>query len=416
MLSCTPENDIGITDPEVKSALDSELSEVFDIMESEPNQALERLDQVIIEADAIGSKFYAGKAKWYKAYIYDGVLEDVSNAYHHYNEALKDVLQTDESSLKLGIYNNLGVLYRYYGQYDAAIRNYESALSLKDNLPLTDVSDVYYNYGVALKLKGDSASLFKAEEAFTQSLELAKKSDYNENIASVHNQIGLMYKTIGNYEIARIAYNNTIRKYIDQPNLHNYVGKAYHGIGVTYMDEGNNEAAVRAFEKALEYKKSSGSIFITKYDLGTVLSRGGKTKEAINIWKDALNEKHSKTNIEQVRIYADLTTALKSINSYEEALSYSEAYNNHVQGILEESEKYKSSNDQVLFSNVINEYEEFSQPTPFFARTPIIILTIIFSIGIIYMILFMYYRQKSKKKVTKAVSDIQSKFLRIKVD
>ncbi len=414
--SCVQEADLEVIDPEIKSTLDAELAEVLEIMDDNSDMALQKLDKIISNAESIDSKYYAGKAKWYKAYIYDEIVEDVSQAYHHYNIALKDILQTDDSSLKMNIYNNLGILYRFYGQYDAAINNYESAIRLKDDLTMDLLSDLYYNYGVALKLKGDSISFFKAEEAFTESLEYAKQIDYHENIASVYHQIGLMYKTMEDYEMARLSYNNMIRTYVGNADLQEFVGLAYHDIGVTHMYEGSVEAAVTAFEKALEYKRESGSIFVTKYDLGTVLLRDGRTDEAISIWKDALNEKHDKNNIEQVQIYSDLTSALKENNQFKEALGYSEIYNSNMQDILAKGENYKSQSDRILFANVVNEYDEFNKPAPFFSRPMVIVALVLATTALVYALSILYYRSRSKRKVSEAVSEIQTKFMNIKVD
>ncbi|MEP1096406.1 MAG: tetratricopeptide repeat protein [Cyclobacteriaceae bacterium] len=416
LTSCVQEADIEVVAPEVQSAFDIELEEVLSVMESNPTEAIDRLDNLILEADNVNSKLYSGKAKWYKAYIYDEIVEDVSKAYHNYNEALKDALLTDDSSLKESLYNNLGILYRFYGQYDAAISNYESAIKLKDELTIDQLSDLYFNYGVALKLKGDSSSFFEAEQAFIKSLEYAKEIDNHENIASVYIQIGLMYKAMEEYDMARIAYNNAIKTYIGNPDLADFVGKAYHGIGVTYMEEENTEASVRAFNKALEYKEVSGSIFITKYDLGTVLLRDGRTDEAVTVWKAALNEKHDKNSVEQVQIYSDLTTVLKESNQFKEALVYSELYNSNMQDILKEGESYKSQSDRVIFANVISEYEEFNKQVPLFSRPLIIFLTLLVASTFVYTLGYLYYRARSRRKVSEVVSKIQTEFLNIKVD
>lgn len=416
LTSCVQDVDTEIADPEIKSSFEAELEEILDDMEEDSALALEKLDKLILKAERINSKYYTGKAKWYKGYIYDEVVEDVSLAYHNYSEALKDILQTDDASLKMKIYNNLGILYRFYDQHDAAIINYKAALELKDDLTIDQLSDIYFNYGVALKLKGDSVSFFEAEQAFTKSLEYAQQIDYHENIASVHNQIGLMYKAIEDYEMARSAYNNTIRTYINNPNLQGYVGKAFHGIGVTYMEEENIEASVKAFEEALLYKRNSGSIFITKYDLGTVLLSDGRADDAITVWRDALNEKHNKNSIEQVQIYSDLTSALKMENQYKAALGYSEIYNSNIQKIMEEGEKYKSESDQVLFANVVKEYDEFNKAVPFFSRPLVLFSTILAIIMLIYLTVVLYYRSRSAKKVSEVVSKIQTEFQHVMVD
>lgn len=414
--SCVQEQEIDIQNPDVGTRFDSELVTVKGLMKDNPERAIELLDDLIIEAAAIDNNYYAGKAKWYKAYIYDEIEGNVSEAYRCYNDALKNVLLTDDSSLKMKIYNNLGILYRFYGEYDGAIRTYESALQLKNDLGDKQLSDLYYNLGVALKLKGDEFSFSQAEQSFTKSLEFAKKADYHTNIAHVHNQIGLMYKMIKNYDMARITYNNTIETYVSNPEMRNHIGRAYHNIGVTYMDENNAEASIRAFEKALEYKRSSSSIFITKYDLGTILFRDGKKEKAIATWRDALNEKHSRNNREQVQIYADLTSALKTENQYEEALTYSEVYNSSIQNILQEGEKYKSESDRVLFASVVSEYEAFNKPVPFFSRPLVLLFSALAVIAMVFLIAYGYYRSRSKREISDVVSDIQSEFLDIKVD
>ncbi len=416
LTSCIQDAENQAINPDLPLEYDQELKLVLDLIDDDPTGAITKLDEIISNAESAGSIYYSGKAKWYQGYIYDEIIQDVSKAYYSYNEALKDILQTDDSDLKMKIYNNLGLLYRFYGQYDAAIRNYEAALELESDLTRKQLSDLYYNYGVPLKLKGDSVSFFLAEEAFTKSLEYAKGIEDHENIASVYNQIGLMYKAIGDYEMARISYDNTIRTYSDNPDMQSYIGKAYHGIGITYRDEGNLDASIQAFKKALQYKKKSGSIFITKYDMGTVLMDNGQKEEAITVWKDALNEKHDKNSIEQVKIYSDLSQVLKANNKYEEALAFSEIYNSSIQAILEEGERYKIQNDQVLFADIVKEYEEFNAPVPLYSKPWFIATVSLSAMVLIYLAMMIYYRVRATRKVSEAVSRIQTEFQHIKVE
>ena len=96
----------------MNNAFEVRLESVLNMMDSKPDEAIAELETIINDAEVEDLRYYQGKAKWYKAYIYDRVLEDISYGYHFYNEALKDVLVTDDSSLKMKIYNNLGILYR----------------------------------------------------------------------------------------------------------------------------------------------------------------------------------------------------------------------------------------------------------------------------------------------------------------
>ncbi|MEO9871828.1 tetratricopeptide repeat protein [Ekhidna sp.] len=415
-ISCNHDSSLEVTSPKINANLDEMLLESLDLMEESPASALTQLDDIIKRADAIHSKYYSGKAKWYKAYIYDDVLEDVALAYNQYYDALEDILQTNDVSLKMSIYNNLGILYRMYEQYDAAISNYEEAIKFENELSKKQLSDLYYNYGRSLKMKGGEAAFLQAEQAFTQSLKLAEEIDHQENIALVYNEIGSMYKKLDNHEVARLSYSKIIQTFGDNSEMNQFVGLAYHNLGDSYMTEGKLEEAEKAFNKALEFKTVSSSIFITKYDLGTILMKSGQSEKAIATWKDALTESHNKNSLEHIKIYSDLTKVLSSENQVKEALTYSEIYTDNVKNILAQGEKYKILNERILFANVVSEYDEFNKPVPLFSR-PLVILALILGFGaLIYSIVFIYYRSKSKKKVSEVVSKIQTDFLDIKVD
>lgn len=414
--SCQMEDSTQALDDSIFMELENELAKVPDIVQSSPEKALAKCDHIITQAQSVQSHYYSGKAKWYKGYIYDEITQDVSQAYFHYQEALKDLLKTDSSALQMSVYTNLGVLYRFYGQYDAAIDNYEAALELSKDLSTRQLSDLYYNYGVALKLKGDDVSFQEAERAFTESIALAQKIDYSENIASVNNQIGLMYKVVEDYDMSRIAYQNTIRDYLGDPTMSEYIGKAYHGIGVTHMEQGNTEEAATAFKRALKYKRMTSSIFVTKYDLGTVLFRSGNIDAAIDMWKGALNEKHDKNNVEQVQIYAELTTALARNQQFEEALGYSEIFNQSIQNILANGKKYKIENDRVLFEDIVREYDEFNA-TAEWSPGPLTLLSLGLALMIaLYILGTTYYKLRLSRRTAAKITKIQTEFQQIKVD
>ncbi|MEM9329087.1 MAG: tetratricopeptide repeat protein, partial [Bacteroidota bacterium] len=351
MTACEMQGDEVKLDNSVAISLETELEEVLNIMSSDPQTAISKCDEVINKAQNAASSYYMGKAMWYKAYIYDDIVEDVSKAYFGYHDALKHLKDTDDATIIAKVSNNLAILNQYYAQYDAAASIYEEIVADADNIEEKLLSNIYYNLGRTYKLKGDKESFFKAEAAFTMALELAKRIGNDENIASVKNQVGLMYKDLGDYEMARIAYRNTVRTYQDadpSSDVFEYVGKAYHGIGVTYMEQKQHDDAIAAFEKALLFEKSSRSIFITKYDLGSVLQDAGHIEEAIAIWKDALSEKYNKNERIQVEIYAKLTSALALSQNYEEAVEYAQAYNQHISEILSVGEQYKAENDEVI--------------------------------------------------------------------
>ncbi len=416
--SCQQEVEIEPVNAEL-SQLNHALVEALDLIGEDNEQALIFCDKVIENGIGQGADYQVGKAHWFKGYIFDVYKEDISQAYFNYRDALEYLAATDSSELKMSVHNNLGILYRQYGQYDAAIENYEQALKLSEALTPKQLSDLHYNLGVAYNLKGDPASFTLAESSLTKALELAEEITDEENIASVHNYIGVMYWEVGEYDVARIAYDNTIRSYENVAQDHparEYVGKAYHGIGVTYMEEENYEAAIEAFRKALELKTTSSSIFVTKYDLGTVYHKMGDIETAVSVWKEAIKEKHNRLDREHVEIYARLTNALATEGSYEEAVGYAVEYNSQIQDILGSGEKYEIENNRILFADVIKEYAEFRKETPYYQTWWFISALLLGLAGGIYLIVYLQYRSKVNSKISENISRIKMEFDNIKLD
>ncbi len=403
----------------VASGFELQLEEVLDIMSDEPENAISLCDKIIEEAESVSSTYYVGKAKWYQAYIYDKIVEDVSKAYFGYNDALRDLKQTDDATIIVKVSNNLAILNQYYAQYDVAENIYLETLDYKDEIDGKLLSNIYYNLGRTYQLKGDKESFFKAEEAFTNSLEVARDIDDDDNIASVYNEVGIMYSELGNYDMARIAFKNTIQTYENEDpssEILDYVGKAYHGIGVTYMEEENYTEAIASFEKALLYEKNSGTMFITKYDLGTVLLDAGQVDKAITTWKDALTEKYNKNERIHVEIYAKLTSALAARNEFEEAVEYAQAYNEQIESILSVGDKYKSENSEVIFADIIREYDEFNRVIPFYEQPWFIVLMVVLVAGGVYAGSTLYYRSRLSHKVSDTMSKLQIEFQNIKLE
>lgn len=417
--ACNLQSDEDLIDISTSEPLEIELKNALDIMYDDPETGLASLEDIIEKAGSDDLTFIKGKALWYQAYIYHRLTEDVSKAYFAYNESLKSLDKTDDAVLKAKVRNNLAVLNEYYGQYDVAINIYLEIIQDQENLEAKQLSNVFYNLGRTYKLKGDEKSFLHAEEAFTRSLEIAHSIEDHANVAKVNNQVGMMYKDIKDYDMARIAYKNTIRDYVNQgpgSEVLEYVGQAYHGMGVTFMEQNKYQEATNAFKEALKYKEDSESIFITKYDLGTVLFELNQPEEAVKTWKDALNEKHNKSERVQVEIYAKLTSTLAMAGKHEEAVKYAQIYNEHINDILTVGEKYQAENNRVLFADIIREYDEFNQVIPFYKEPWAIALMFLLIAIAVYAGSHAYYQSKLSTKVSDTRSEIQVEFQNIKID
>ena len=84
--------------------------------------------------------------------------------------------------------------------------------------------------------------------------------------------------------------------------------------------------------------------------------------------------------------------------------------------IVDEEQKYKLKNNQVLFADVIREYEEFYRPVPWFKKPWVITSLSVAVFLLLYIILLVYYKKRTSEEVTRTVSKIQSQFHHIMVD
>ncbi len=413
LASCSTMVDEGVSElPD--SGLELRMEKALDLMTESTPQSISLCEDVIKDAENMGLTHTAGKAKWYLGYIYDEIDQNVSKAYFYYNESIRDLKQTNDYSTLHSVYLNLGELNRVNGQVNNAVALYEEALKFEKEFSKEELADLYYNYGIVLKLQGTQDSFNKAQKAIEASLSFAREIQNQEDIARVNNQIGLMYKDIGNYEMARIAYQNTIREFQHHPNLKEFAGLAYHGIGVTFMEEEKWDQSIESFKQALEYKTNSRSIFVTMYDMGTVQMKAGYTEEAILAWKEAVKEDYNQNNLEHVKIFSNLTKALSAKDRNEEALVFAEIYNDNIENILDNTEVASMDQQTVLFKDVVREYDDFVQKEPALDYQQIILMTL--AIVLLSLSLFSTYKYLRKRKEAKAFRKLQATFEQFKVD
>ncbi|MEM9326154.1 MAG: hypothetical protein AAGA85_10880, partial [Bacteroidota bacterium] len=115
-------------------------------------------------------------------------------------------------------------------------------------------------------------------------------------------------------------------------------------------------------------------------------------------------------------IYAKLTSALALSQNYEEAVEYAQAYNQHISEILSVGEQYKAENDEVIFADIIREYEHFNQVIPWYEKPWAVSSLFALIALVVYGGSTWYYRSKMSTKVSKTMSELQVEFQNIKLD
>lgn len=100
-------------------------------------------------------------------------------------------------------------------------------------------------------------NFIKAERYFTKGLKIAKKNNNIALQAKMHNNIGIINDTKGDYTKALNHYKYAL-KYYEQNHDNNGIEKVYNNIGIVYEE-------LNMFDKALNYYKESLSLKLNKH-------------------------------------------------------------------------------------------------------------------------------------------------------
>jgi len=163
-----------------------------------------------------------------------------------------------------GGHNDLGVEYVKMDKFDEAIREFQSALSLRpeDSEALNNLSIVYRKlsrYDEAIKALRDSVRI-------------------NPRNAKAFNSFGLVYTDLGRFNDAIQEFNSAIKIELRYAELHN-------NLGVVYIKQGRFDEALKEFELALQIEPRYAEVF---NNLGVTYLKMGKIDAAKREFQNAL--------------------------------------------------------------------------------------------------------------------------------
>ena len=175
------------------------------------------------------------------------------------------------------MFNKMGAIYKYKGNFTQAIYYFEKALDIRKkqlgNRHIL-VGRSKNNIGVVY---ADLGHFDKALEYYEEALEIriSALGENTKDVAQDYNNMAVAFKNKGDYEQSLIYHGRalTIRKEVFG-DMHPAVGASYYNIGVTY-------GAKRQYKDALEYHKRSLAIWTEAFPDGHPLI--GQNYNAISI-------------------------------------------------------------------------------------------------------------------------------------
>lgn len=167
-----------------------------------------------------------------------------------YNEGLKKAKSLNEKELQARYYMNLGLCYRYMGDYDLALENELYAYDLREAMSKKDLAKLLNNIGVIYRFQDKHK---RAEEIYLKSLTLKQELKDSLGMATTLMNLGLVYNKIQGNEEKAIQYLQRSK------NLYQLLGRPDHAascntsLGQVFLDQKNISKAKEVLGHAWEY-------------------------------------------------------------------------------------------------------------------------------------------------------------------
>jgi len=291
--------------------------------------------------------------------------EDMRRAVEKYEQALR-IFEKERDKRNIGsTANNLGLVYKGWGQHAKAVENYEKALGIARELKfrqgegatLSNLGNVYEDWGQHAKAleyydkslaimrelkhrQGEGLSLInlgnihklwnqhgKAVEYYEKSLTIARELKDRESEALNLNNLALVYATWGHYAKALESLEKSLaiaRELKDRLRE----GHTLTHLGSVYRDRGQYEKALEYYDKSLvinrELKDSSGES-LSLAGLGNVYRNRGQYAKAVEYLEKSLAvARELKNPRAEVRTLNFLGLVYADWGQYDKAMEYYE--------------------------------------------------------------------------------------------
>ena len=181
-------------------------------------------------------------------------------------------------------YNNLGFYYDNTGNSKAAEENYIIALDLKRKVnDYEGIATCYNNLAAVYHVRGDN---LRAINNFKLALEMQKKLNDLKGLGRSLNNLGYMYSNLGDINAALNYYFEALKIQESTGNL-NGQALSFSNIGLIYQSQGSQEKALECFNKSYELYKKTGDLkgqALALHNLAFAASKNRDPSRALNLY------------------------------------------------------------------------------------------------------------------------------------
>lgn len=286
------------------------------------NQAFEYAEQALQLSKQINYKYGEGVGHQNKGIIYyfqrkyPLAIKEYELAYDLFDEL-------DDRSKISAILNNRAIISVIQGEYEKALNDYNEAVAVNIELEnWKSVANIYNNIGMVYSKWGNNE---KTIEYYNKSLKISLQEDNKVGIAAAYNNIALVKKSLGNYDQALDYYQKAIKVNEEVRDLAG-LARCLSNMSSIYIEIGDNDKALSLIKESLEYEKKLNNdqgVLLSYGKIGYLQSRMGDYYGAIESYKNSIEVARSRNDQEQIAAsYRNIGLVYEKLNNYIKAIEY----------------------------------------------------------------------------------------------
>lgn len=282
-------------------------------------------------AKNLGLDFEYARAQFSKGYIKQVNSGGEIGVVSYFNAAtlLEDIDSQESKRLSSVTHKNIAKIFSSYFQYDKAIEHYHKSYLFAKEIDDTELErSALYFKARALRKKGEY--LLAIDDMFEAS-EIALEEEDFTFLIKVNNQLGLLFKDVGDYEKAIEHYFEVfVYKNKNVKIFPSYAGRSYHNLANIYLLQGDYEKAEEYFLKSISTRLEANipkSTFYSYMDLAELYARQGKLELAEEFYQNAIDlEVAMKGKPDKFKIYKQMADLAILQNNVEMFMQHSGEY------------------------------------------------------------------------------------------